>query len=168
MHPDDERSLFSDQKAYVRFVNKTGKCIELVWLDFNGIYVRYKILAHEEYLDVNTYKGHPWIALDFESKDRMHIEKSFIYFPKTTREYFKERLPDTEIPENFETRIRAHITHPLYSLTYAAILAVGKLLKKGSDVDRLELPKELADAVRRSVDHRDTIKCSLDPERLAV
>nr|CAH7718625.1 unnamed protein product [Callosobruchus chinensis] len=168
MHPDGERSRSSEQKAYVRFVNKTGKRVELVWLDFNGMYVRYQILAHEEYLDVNTYKGHPWIALDFESKDRMHIEKSSIYFPKTTREYFKERLPDKEIPENFETRIRVHITYPLYSLKYTAILAVGKLLKRGSDVDRLELPKELAEAVRRSANHRIARTCRLDPERLVV
>ncbi|CAH1985634.1 unnamed protein product [Acanthoscelides obtectus] len=168
MYPDENRSISSTERAYVRFENKTGKPVELIWLDFNGIYVKYKTLTDGEYYDVNTFKTHPWIALDAETKVRMHIGQSPVYFPKTTRDYYKERYPDKEIPRDFETRRRAYITLPVHRLKYAALLAVGKLMKDGREVEKLGLPKELTDPLKKYVVHRNIIKHAIDPGKILV
>lgn len=150
------RSLRSEDKAYVRFINKTDRIVELIWLNFNGKYVRYRILEKDHFVDVNTYKNHPWIALDMKTKDRLHIEKGFIYNPKTSREYLQERYPDREIPENYEARIRTNITLPLYTLKYRSLIEIRNHFRTVEDVDKLELPKPLAEDLKRIIEHRNS------------
>ncbi|KAJ8925368.1 hypothetical protein NQ315_009198 [Exocentrus adspersus] len=150
-------SLRSEDKAYVRFINKTDRMVELIWLNFNGKYVRYQILEKDHFVDVNTYKTHPWIALDVKTKDRLHIEKAFIYHPKTSKEYLQEKYPDQEIPENYEARIRASITLPLYSLKYRSLIEVRDYFRNAEDVDQLDLPKSLAEDLKRIIEHRNLL-----------
>lgn len=150
------RSFRSEDKAYVRFINKTDRVVELIWLNFNGKYVRYRILGKDHFVDVNTYKNHPWIALDMKTKDRLHIEKGFVYNPKTSREYLQERYPDKRIPENYETRIRTNITLPLYSLKYRSLIEIRNHFRNVEDVDKLELPKPLAEDLKRIIEHRNS------------
>ncbi|KAJ8962521.1 hypothetical protein NQ318_000912 [Aromia moschata] len=129
------RSLRSDEKAY---------------------YVRYQKLHKDNFVDANTYKTHPWIALDMETKDRLHIEKSYIYNPKTSREFLQERFPNKEIPENFETRIRAFITLPVYTLKYRTLLEIRNQFENTDDIDKLELPKQLAEDLKRTIEYRNS------------
>lgn len=150
------RSLRSEEKAYVRFINKTDRVVEIIWLNFNGKYVRYRILGKDHYVDVNTYKNHPWIASDYNTKDRLHIEKEFVYNPKTTREYLQERYPDKRIPDNYETRIRANITLPLYSLKYRSLMEVKNFFRNVEDVDKLDLPQLLAGDLKKIIEHRNS------------
>ncbi|KAJ8934516.1 hypothetical protein NQ314_013299 [Rhamnusium bicolor] len=106
------RSLRSEEKAYVRFINKTDKMVELVWLNFNGEYV--------------------------------------------SREYLQERFPNKEIPENFETRIRAYITLPMYSLKYRTLMEIRNYFQNTEDVEQLELPKPLVDDLKRTIEFRNS------------
>lgn len=85
------RSLNSREKCYIRFINTTNKTIDIMWIDFSGVYVRYRILGKGDYIDVNTYKTHPWIAKDFMTKDILNINGGYFYFPKTTKEIIQLR-----------------------------------------------------------------------------
>ncbi|CAG9813663.1 unnamed protein product [Phaedon cochleariae] len=151
---NDLHSLKSDEKAYIRFINKTDRTIELVWINFKGEYWRYQVLRKDEYLDVNTYKTHPWMALDQITKDRMHVDSKFLFLPKTSAEYLQERYPDKIVPEHYEMRMRVYVTLPMYSLKYAALLSIRNRLRNTEDADVLELPRELIEELKRTINHR--------------
>lgn len=152
------RSIESEEKAYVRFINKTDRTVELVWVNFIGEYMKYRILHKDEYVDVNTYKTHPWVALDHNTKDRLLIEKAFLYQPKTSKEILEERYPNVRIPDNYEARSRAYITLPLYSLKYRALLEIRNYLSVPEDADQLELPERLVHELKRSVKYRNFLR----------
>jgi len=161
------RSLQSNQKCYVRFINTTDRTIEIMWINFTGQYVRYRILEKSDYIDVNTYKTHPWIAKDFLTKDVLHIDKKFVYNPKSTREYIQERYPERHIPENHEARLRAFISLPVYSLRYSCLLALRNRIYREEDVDQLCLPKNLSDDLKKVIIKRNR-ECSLQSTYLQL
>ncbi|CAG9765703.1 unnamed protein product [Ceutorhynchus assimilis] len=154
------RSVESTQRCYVRFINTTSKTIDLMWVNFAGVYVRYRILRKDDYIDVNTFKTHPWIAKDFMTKDILHIDSKYSYEPRTSKEIIQERFPDRIIPENHEARIRAYITLPLFSLRYACLLTVRNHMLNEEDVDQLLLPKSLSEDLKKVIKRRNR-ECSL-------
>ncbi|XP_030759487.1 protein Vhl [Sitophilus oryzae] len=158
---ENPRSVHSTQKCYVRFVNMTERTVEIMWINFIGQYVRYRILEKGNFIDVNTYKTHPWTAKDFLTKDELHIDKRFFYHPKTTREFIQLRYPDrNNYPENHEARVRAYITLPMYSLRFLSLLTVRNHILKEDDVEQLSLPKNISDDLKRAVTKRNR-ECSL-------
>lgn len=163
----DPRSLNSNLKCYVRFINMTNKSVELMWINFTGQYIRYRILEKSDYIDINTYKTHPWIAKDVLTKDILHIDGKFLFQPKTTREFIRERYPERHIPEHHEARVRAYITLPLYSLRYASLLTLRNYILKEEDVEELCLPKNLSDDLKKVVTKRNrecSEECSLQAQ----
>lgn len=64
------RSRRSFDKVYVKFVNLTNRVVEVVWVNYSGLFERYTLLRRKQHIDINTYKTHPWVALDVRTKDR--------------------------------------------------------------------------------------------------
>ncbi|RZC32659.1 VHL domain containing protein [Asbolus verrucosus] len=149
------RSQNSNQRAFIRFLNLTERTVEVVWVNFTGAYVCYQLLEKGNFIDINTYKTHPWIAVDHGTKDRLHIDKEFVYYPKTAKEFFQNHCPNRELPSQFEARIRAVITIPLYSLRYTTLLSMRNFLRVPDDVDMLELPKELINDLKKVITQRN-------------
>jgi hypothetical protein len=58
------KSLSSDTKAQITFVNKSGQRINVYWLDFSGHRVLYKMLEAGESYDQQTFLTHPWLVTD--------------------------------------------------------------------------------------------------------
>ncbi|CAH1110759.1 unnamed protein product [Psylliodes chrysocephalus] len=158
------RSGTVGNSAYVRFINKTEKVVEIVWLNHTGKYIRYRILKKDYFVDVNTYNAHLWVAFDHETKDRLHIDKEFVYHPKTSKEFFKQKYPDRVIPEHYEARIRAFITLPLYSLRYNSLLTIRNLLKTSEDADKLELPTQLIEDLKKVIVLRNNLAYTLNSQ----
>ncbi|XP_050306499.1 von Hippel-Lindau disease tumor suppressor [Anthonomus grandis grandis] len=154
------RSLNSREKCYVRFINTTDRIVDIMWIDFTGLYCRYRVISKGEYIDINTYKTHPWIVKDFMTKDMLHIDGSFVYHPKTTKEVILERYPDRPLPQNHEARIRAYIMLPMYSLRYACVLSLRNILYREQDVDQLCLPKQLSEDLKKAISKRNR-ECSM-------
>lgn len=152
------RSITSQQQAYVRFFNNSGRPVELIWINYLGEYTKYRILNKDQYVDINTFKTHPWLALDHLTKERLHIDKSFVYHPRTSREILEERRPGVQIPENYELRVKSYITIPLYSLRYRALLELRNCVQEPSDVDSLELPESLANELKAAIRHRNNLR----------
>ncbi|CAH1181039.1 unnamed protein product [Phyllotreta striolata] len=158
------RSGARGNNAYVRFINKTDRVIEIVWLNYTGMYIRYKILKKDYFVDVNTFNTHPWVAFDYETKNRLHIDKEFVYHPKTSKEFFRQKYPNRTIPENYEARIRAYITLPIYSLRYTALLSIRNMLNSSEDASKLELPKPLVEDLKKVIQFRNNLKFTLDTQ----
>lgn len=89
--PEAPRSLHDREKCYVRFINNTNKIVEILWIDYSGRYVRYRVIKKGDYIDINTFKTHPFVAKDFITKDMLHIGGQYFYHPKTSREVISQR-----------------------------------------------------------------------------
>lgn len=90
-NPEAPRSLNDREKCYVRFINNTNKIVEILWIDYSGRYVRYRVIKKGDYIDINTFKTHPFVAKDFITKDMLHIGGQYFYHPKTSREVISQR-----------------------------------------------------------------------------
>lgn len=152
------RSIACQQHAYVRFFNKSGRSVELIWINYIGEYTKYRILNKDDYVDINTFKTHPWLAVDHLTKERLHIDKSFVYHPRTSREILEERRPGIQIPENYELRVKSYITLPLYSLKYRALLEIRNCIQEPNEVDSLGLPESLANELKAAIRYRNNLR----------
>ncbi|GJQ76451.1 Vhl [Trypoxylus dichotomus] len=144
------RSGRSLEKVYVKFLNLTDRVVEIVWINYSGLYERYTLLRGRQHIDINTYKFHPWIALDVYTKDRMHLDSNYIYQPIPWKEYCENngKLYPIIPPER---RILVRITLPVYSLRYWTLLRIRDLLKNPEDVDKLELPQLLISDLKKVI-----------------
>ena len=91
------RSILSNVKVPIRFKNRTGRRVKVVWLNYQGEEVPYATLEMSScpsselgeeqpisqlaYYTVDTFVTHPWIAVDEESNKRMLLNSQDIYFP---------------------------------------------------------------------------------------
>jgi len=80
-----ECSARSTERFTVRFVNTTDKCVDVIWLDFEGQPVTYETLQPQTAWSVYTYKTHPWIFRDSNCpNERLVVKKN-----KVKRGYFE-------------------------------------------------------------------------------
>lgn len=64
------RSNHSVERVCVKFVNLTNRVVEVIWVNYSGLFQRYTLLRKRQHVDINTFKTHPWIAVDVDTKDR--------------------------------------------------------------------------------------------------
>lgn len=129
------RSEASVQPSYVRFVNQTSATVKIFWLNFEGNKTLFNSLKHEEFLDVNTFTFHLWIAEDELTGDRFMCEGQLVYEAKPWYEYTDGRL----LPRRKLVPIR----YPLYTLRARALQVTRDELSSARDVDELELPMSI-------------------------
>lgn len=75
------RSKGSYLHSYIRFVNCTQRLVDIVWLNHEGVSVRYKTLPSKNWVDVNTYVGHPWIFRDAITGDKLVVQLKEVFEP---------------------------------------------------------------------------------------
>lgn len=150
----DLRSLRSDEKCYLRFVNKTNRAVDIMWIDFTGNFVKYALLERGQFIDINTYKSHPWFAVDSVTFDSMLLNKEFTYLAKTQFEILSNPPINRRLlTQNLRTIV--HITIPLYSLWYRCLLEVRNHLNKEDDVDSLEITNRLKEELKKMIRHKN-------------
>lgn len=152
------RSVTSAEQCFVRFYNISNRTVDVIWINYGGEFQKYHQLQHEQFFDMNTFVTHPWIAVDSETKDRMLLNGQFKFLARTYPE-FVERLREAKrrflVPRMTMMRVIVTITVPLYSLYFRALLQVRNSLKDETDVDSLEIPGQLKEALKRVVRSRN-------------
>ena len=136
----ERRSVESKEPTYVRFVNKSGKKAELIWLDYEGKKVPYIRLEPEEGVDINTYVTHPWLVEECDTGEALSVLSQPIYYPKASPE-----------------RSVVHISLPLYSLRKAALLKLRDCLSSPDLSFHLQLPQTLQLQLFRLISNRTTL-----------
>jgi hypothetical protein len=58
------KSISSDTKSQITFINKSGQEVKIYWLDFSGRRVLYTILEANKSYSQQTYLTHPWLVTD--------------------------------------------------------------------------------------------------------
>lgn len=156
--PPFRKSLLSNQKVYVRFQNNTNRSVEVIWLDYTGEIVTYKLLGKGCFVDVDTYKTHPWLSIDADSKDRLLVGKKFMYMPQTWQEAMQEKFPDKKNIPNIKRRVLVQITLPMHTLKNMIILKLKSILREPEDADQLEIPKQLINTLKTFIDLRQDLE----------
>ena len=67
--------------SFVRFLNCTVRRVDVVWLNYEGIGKKYQTLAPNQWIDVNTYVGHPWIFRDSATGDKLVVQLKEVFEP---------------------------------------------------------------------------------------
>lgn len=151
------QSLRSQTQVAIRLDNLTNRSVDVIWINYTGEYVKYGRLNHNNFVDIDTFETHPWIAIDAETKNRLLIDKKFVFMPKPWRQLVHDQhpnLPWERIPP-LNPRKTFTITTPLLSLRYKTLLELRSYIKNINDVDLLGLPKELAHDLKLLIKERE-------------
>lgn len=128
--------------SYLHFINDSSRMVDVVWLNFEGYRVKYKTLKPREFVDVNTFVGHPWLFFDSETGDRLVVQSNELFEPQSS-----ENGPPR--------RTIVRITIPVYSLQERC----GQILRTFitiNKVDELDLPQHLKEELKNSI--RNSLK----------
>ncbi len=110
-------------QSFVRFVNRTIRQVDVVWLNYEGIGVHYRSLAPNHWVDVNTYVGHPWIFRDSETGDKLVVQLQEVFEPPRwntqnppTRKVFNITIPGMLTTLGWCTAETCHAKNTSYDL----------------------------------------------------
>lgn len=126
------RSSHSQIYSFVRFVNLTRRRVDIVWLNYEGARIRYKTLQPEQFVDVNTFVGHPWIFRDAETGDHLMVQLREVFEPI-----------GYNINEGWPPQRRiVKITIPVYTLQERCLQVLRECVRPDM-IHKLELPVTL-------------------------
>ena len=75
------KSKKSVHYSFLRFMNKTKRRVDIVWLNYEGVRVKYQTLRPDQFVDINTFAGHPWVFFDADTGDRLVVQLKEIFEP---------------------------------------------------------------------------------------
>ncbi|GBP85605.1 von Hippel-Lindau tumor suppressor homolog [Eumeta japonica] len=142
--PDDDNncdevcSIEGDTPAFVQFVNKTRRPVDIWWRNYEGQRYFYVRIGPSQHVNVDTFITHPWEFLDAITCERFVINNEKVFRPP---------------PCIGNMRFRTHwnITAGVRTLRRAALIAVGSYMKNDNGVDTLGLPKVLVEEVKFAI-----------------
>jgi len=132
--PPPVRSKNSTRHSHVRFVNMTCRRVDVIWINYEGVRVKYRTLEPKDYFDVTSFVTHPWIFLDSETHNKLVVSSKEVFdIPEPVYVRGKEGAPQP-------TRAYVKITLPVYSLKECSLQMIQKCLKNPKDAFELEIP----------------------------
>ncbi|CAD7078009.1 unnamed protein product [Hermetia illucens] len=139
-HGPNLRSSNSIHHSFVIFANTTKRKVDVFWVDYEGKFVHYMCLKPDDRIIVNTFSTHPWIFIDSETGERMHVEHSEIFWPKPSI--------DASIPLEAQRRTlrrsTVNIHFPLRTLQDTALWTIVKeMVRNVREVETWEIPRIL-------------------------
>lgn len=102
------RSVHGIIESPVRFVNLTGRQVDVIWINYQGEEALQATLKTNRRLDLNTFMTHPWIAVDSKTNERMLLNFRETYFPAQP----EIRRMDFERRKAYAVRAKVNITLP--------------------------------------------------------
>ncbi|XP_046860234.1 uncharacterized protein LOC124453464 [Xenia sp. Carnegie-2017] len=137
------RSIESLVKSPVQFVNTTERSVELFWFNHSGEKVSYGELSKRgssmSVKFIDTFVTHPWIALDCQNKQRLWLNRRFLFRPPQprTRETLNSQL--------LVKRANVFIRNPVFNAQSLVNLCLKSIQQTTNheDIKKLPLPKYL-------------------------
>jgi len=140
------RSVQSEERVFLRFVNKTKRQVNIIWLNYNGEPVNYNLIMPDTYRDIDTFKTHPWIFEDSLTRDRLVVNKEFVFYPPSWIELFRKQFPNLSAPNEVPNhRLVVMITLPVYSLRQRCLQVLRDRMTDDTSDMLATLPKSVLD-----------------------
>ncbi|KAL9978984.1 hypothetical protein ACROYT_G016573 [Oculina patagonica] len=143
------KSLHTNIVSPVKFVNHTGRRVNLKWFDYDGQEVPFATLESDNpdnRLVVNTYVTHPWIAVDEQTNERMLLNFRKTYFPDEP----EIRRVDYEGRKFYAVRTQINITTPVYRLEEYCVKFLRRIVQS-QNISMLPLPQPILDEILQTV-----------------
>ncbi|XP_076436526.1 von Hippel-Lindau disease tumor suppressor-like [Babylonia areolata] len=131
----------SRNDAFIRFLNVSPRRASVFWINFTGSLTFYSTLGPGEFLDVNTFEGHPWLVEDGDSGDKLVVNGCDYFWPAAYN-------PRDGWPPQ---RIEAKIYIPVYGLQERCLQVVRDMLSP-DQVEGVEVPLILRREIRQAID----------------
>lgn len=133
------KSKKSIHYSFLRFTNKTKRRVDIVWLNYEGVRVKYQTLLPDQFVDINTFAGHPWVFFDADTGDRLVVQLKEIFEPIAWSSQIDGWPPQRKV---------VNITIPVYSLQECCLQTLRGLVPRNK-VDQLELTEHLKQDLHR-------------------
>ncbi|KAK2566177.1 Pleckstrin homology domain-containing family F member 2 [Acropora cervicornis] len=118
------RSVHGLIESPVRFINLTGRRVDVIWINYQGQEVlKASLSRRDNRLDCNTFMTHPWIAVDPKTNERMLLNFKETYFPSQP----EIKGMDFQRRKAYALRTQVKITLPVYSLEEYCIKALRRI-----------------------------------------
>lgn len=87
---DNDNGLFPDlgsttsdsREIRVRFVNKCPYPVDVFWLSLEKKPTKFGTLRQKQYLDIKTYKNHPWVARRSFDGIKLKVNEKAVFWPE--------------------------------------------------------------------------------------
>ncbi|XP_060569230.1 von Hippel-Lindau disease tumor suppressor-like [Ruditapes philippinarum] len=133
------KSKKSVHYSFLRFLNKTNRNVDVVWVNYEGARVKYKTLTPEQFLDINTFAGHPWIFFDSLTGDKMVVQLKEIFEPVAWNSDGNDWPPQRKV---------VNITIPVYSLQECCLMKLRGIVPKDR-INELEITDVLKEDLHK-------------------
>ena len=96
-------------ESHVVFVNKSSRKAAIIWIDFKGNLVKYKVLDPGKQQLMTTYVDHVWLFEDVETGERLITTKrESIYVASNSPDRNKPIAVEIVIPGNLKCLIMCY------------------------------------------------------------
>lgn len=143
-HQQPLRSVTSTERSYARFINRTQRNVDVLWVDFQGNHRRYKVLAPGEIYKINTFVTHPWVFRDSETTAALVVNSEEVFYPKPAL-----REGQQLVGQASPLHIPVYICIPLYSLKDRAAQVVRSCLQSPEAAYTLDIPRVLMHTIAK-------------------
>ena len=112
------KSEKSTMYSFVRFYNRTARFVDVVWLNYEGLGVKYVTLKPKQFVDINTFVGHPWIFRDSQTGEKMVTQMKDVYEPERWTGEQQHAMPQRKLVSiTIPGRFCFLLNSPLFLLT---------------------------------------------------
>jgi len=140
------RSLHGIIESPVRFVNRTGRQVNVIWINYQGEEVLQATLTKNSRLDLNTFMTHPWIAVDSHTNERMLLNLRETYLPGEP----EIRRMDFQRRRAYAVRAQVSITLPVYRLEEYCVMTLRNIVLP-QNIDKLPLPRLILEKISQTI-----------------
>lgn len=141
---DKLRSTDSTLRSFISFTNASHRRVEIVWINFRTELIPYRVLGPAENVRINTYKSHPWIFRDAETKELMNVNHNEVFWP------------EPYVPQANRTEVFIHF--PIRSLKKIAMCLINAIVKNGVQFESLGIPQSLVADLKLLKENINNIK----------
>lgn len=142
-------SATSRRQSFVRFVNKTNRRVDVIWINYEGQRTKYRTIGPDEFCDVNTYVSHPWVFRDSVTHAVLVASFQEVYHPQ---DWLQTLIAGGYRPTGQviqPIRKVVNITLPMYTLKERCMDVIRKHLSRVEDINTLEIPRLLKEEIVR-------------------
>ncbi|XP_031641189.1 von Hippel-Lindau tumor suppressor homolog [Contarinia nasturtii] len=129
IYDDTLRSKESNEPAKLIAFNRTGRPVDILWINYAAKLVLYRLLGKDDQTEMDTFKTHPWIFRDCYTGLLMHVNHKEVFWPEAST----DKRPIQHV----------YIHYPVQSLKTISSWAIITKARNLNEISQMEIPQTL-------------------------